>query len=639
MSWLFNESVSTYVTFGAAEFPDGDWTIGGWMKSAGNAGTGYQYFLSWGTVDATPDFNLYYIEASAPTSANQIKAVALDSGGWGQNSSLEWISEHTTKPGANTNWRHVIIMRRSDLVVIYIDGVSGTTRDGEPGLISLASDMFFGVRSDLNVDRCFGGRMAEWSFWTRALEDWEIKALAGADGFVRTKPSELPNTTGRGWYLPMRNSFTEEWGALPVTNHGSSTDSEHPIEESRYYPSFDEDCLAWWRNESGALGIDASGHGHNRLTTNVTAETTDFMEGAGSSEFAGSGSTSGLWTGHMTDDYPFKNGFTNRVFSATFWIKLSALQGGGTYSYAYVSWNSIWILVYNDGSGTRIAFVNWYGGGNYEIDQHDSVLSVDTWYHVAVTFDASLNWRIRIWDDTAQEILGTDKTGTKAGLTDLNSGDANVGHDVSGLLDDYLIFKRALSVEDIDKIRDQTFGAGAVPQNIQITIDDGVGITDAEVKALQAMRTISDTLGIFDSFSSVSEVIRVFSETTGLSDSVAKVFNADRTIADSIGLTDQVIRLMVISRVITDNMGLSDGVALDRLITIAESMGMQDQMGRLVDFARVEMDGIGMSDFVSKVSEMLRVVDDGVTINDQAQVTLSDVFRAVWAFIMLKKGQ
>ena len=72
------------------------------------------------------------------------------------------------------------------------------------------------------------------------------------------------------------------------------------------------------------------------------------------------------------------------------------------------------------------------------------------------------NWRIRIFDATAGAILGSDATGVTI-LPNPDASSFDVGGtgslgSVYGNLDDIQIWKRALSVADIDAIRAGTFG-------------------------------------------------------------------------------------------------------------------------------------------------------------------------------------
>jgi len=229
-----------------------------------------------------------------------------------------------------------------------------------------------------------------------------------------------------------------------------------------YNPAADTNCQAWWRLEDGALTADSSGKGNTLTNSGVTAGTDDFREGSACGAWSAAASASmQIDSGDLSEGYPFRPGSDNRVLSICLWMKLASLPGPASYFYAYVKWLSVWVLVYNDGAGVHIALVSWYnGGGNYQIVLHESSLSAGRWYHVGVTYDGDAgDYRIRVWDDGAGEVLGSDKVGAFANVPDVDVNNVAIGYAYDGLLDDYLVFSRVLSIAEIDGIRGQTFGA------------------------------------------------------------------------------------------------------------------------------------------------------------------------------------
>jgi len=83
---------------------------------------------------------------------------------------------------------------------------------------------------------------------------------------------------------------------------------------------------------------------------------------------------------------------------------------------------------------------------------------------VGVTFNGDTGaYRIRIWDDGAQAILGTDKTGTKANVPDIGSSDVNLGYNNDGLLDEMAVFNDVLTSNEIDQIRQGAQGSSEEP--------------------------------------------------------------------------------------------------------------------------------------------------------------------------------
>jgi hypothetical protein len=230
-----------------------------------------------------------------------------------------------------------------------------------------------------------------------------------------------------------------------------------------YNPAADADCQAWWRFEDGTLTLDSSGKGNTLTNNGVSANTVDRREGSACGAWVSSESDNmGIDSANLSEGYPFRPGSANRIISICFWMKLASFPSPGSYFYVYVKWLSVWVLVYNDGTGVYVALVSWFSsGGNYEIVLHESPVSTGVWYHVGVTYNGNTGaYRIRIWNDGPGEILGSDKIGAFVNVPDVDANNISIGYGYDGLLDDYLVFSRVLSAEEIDGIRNQTFGSG-----------------------------------------------------------------------------------------------------------------------------------------------------------------------------------
>jgi len=228
----------------------------------------------------------------------------------------------------------------------------------------------------------------------------------------------------------------------------------------------DPHCVALYRFESGALTVDSKDGNTLTAYNNPIADTVDFREGAASVQLVKASSQYFARTDpDLNSGFPCKFGETNRSFTFCFWILPGAISsnayiisksadgGGAAYKQSYRIYLSadtkkITLLLVKDGT---------YSGSVFT---HNSELTCDGahWYHVAVSHDASNGGiRIRIWDDTAQAILGTDRTDTFAYT--LNVGDADfcigklITYYVDGNLDEVVVFNRVLSTDVIDLIR------------------------------------------------------------------------------------------------------------------------------------------------------------------------------------------
>ncbi|MBE3092819.1 MAG: LamG domain-containing protein [Chloroflexi bacterium] len=273
--------------------------------------------------------------------------------------------------------------------------------------------------------------------------------------------------------------------------------------------SGDDNCKAVWNLESEALITDSKGN--NTLTNQgiggVAEDTTNFKQGSCSGLFVKADSDrltiqdSGLDSG-----FPLKYGETNKTFSIPFWIKLSSkdvahwcinksLYSGGNYTF----------IIFVDAANKLTLYVS-ENGTAFNAYAHASALSVDTWYHVTVTYDGDGDdgYRIRIWDDTAGAILGTDKTGTASdifiGVASFALGYGNTAT-LNGNLDEVVVFNDVLSVAEIDAIRAGTYGAAA-GTTYPIALTDSLTLTDVfnneKINNLSQTETITltETLSI-----------------------------------------------------------------------------------------------------------------------------------------------
>lgn len=227
MSWYFDE-VDNYVTLAdhsALTFPNGDWTVAGWIKLPSNAGTTFKYFLSWGPALAASSWHLYVGEASCSTSTliNKLHFI-------GQTASVDYANgannPTTADVGASTTWQHVVIRftQATKTLQYFVNGSADHSWvvTGATGVIDRADALYFGSRAVSPTDRYFLGRLAEFAKWDAALSAGDITNLAG--GYA---PSLVP--TGLRWYTPMINDFSESVNGITVTAfNGAATDGDHP---------------------------------------------------------------------------------------------------------------------------------------------------------------------------------------------------------------------------------------------------------------------------------------------------------------------------------------------------------------------------------------------------------------------------
>lgn len=240
--------------------------------------------------------------------------------------------------------------------------------------------------------------------------------------------------------------------------------------------SSDANCKALWNFESGALTTDSKGGNTLTASTTPTEDTTNYKQGSCSAHFD-EGQNDRFYRNDADLDagYPYKNGDTNKKISLCLWFRLDAI-GEARYVYYKATtsnysmhvfiptWNKIQLKLSSNGT----SWTNTY--------EHATALSANVWYHLAITYEYSEgngNYRIRIWDDNAGAILGSDLTGSDAIDAFVGTGPVNISfpsatYDFHGNMDEMVVFNDILTTGEIDQIRAGTYGAVSAGQVISI---------------------------------------------------------------------------------------------------------------------------------------------------------------------------
>ena len=235
--------------------------------------------------------------------------------------------------------------------------------------------------------------------------------------------------------------------------------------------SSDDNCVALWRFESGALITDSKGG--NTLTDHgtVSESTVDYKEGACSADFiSGNSEYFSITDTDLDAGFPFRagDGTPNDDISLCFWIKPDVL-GDNDYIFSKydVGLNKRTFVAVIFSSEIQVN-IGWNGGNDGATYLFGTNLSTGKWYHVGITFqngssDTS-SLRIRIWDYDAGALLSADYTTSAAKTINIEDavlciadreGDADKLYD--GHVDELVVFKDILSVDEIDKIRSGTY--------------------------------------------------------------------------------------------------------------------------------------------------------------------------------------
>jgi len=252
------------------------------------------------------------------------------------------------------------------------------------------------------------------------------------------------------------------------------------IETGPYLPgndfASDPSCVALYKMETGALTTDSIDA--NTLTNSGVTANASCKEGAGSGEFEMANSDlMGRADADLSSDFPNKSGTSNLSFTICVWFYPYTLAddiGDNKYNY-----------LFSKGPDPR-DYQEWYIKlGQYAwysvIPLADPQLAVSAgafyagvpnrWYHLEWCFDAgTTTYVMRFWDDTAQAYLPddpctdilydpNDHPAANLGPFKIGSPPVIAEHDLcfDGLIDEFVVFNRALSTAEMTAIRVGTF--------------------------------------------------------------------------------------------------------------------------------------------------------------------------------------
>jgi len=205
---------STYMTIGdnaALSFPDGGFTLAGWIYLIPSPTRGY-YFYSHGTVQAVSSCNL-----AIASNGSLIAYVRSDAGVLKQ---VGWVVGAI----AAGNWYHICLRCAGDDLRLYKNGVqSGNSDSASWGGINPSGSLYLGARNDLNATKFFDGHIAEWAKWDRAISDVELAALAAGANPLRFRQYLR-------WHWSGRDELREDVAGLVITNYGSTLSDHPPVE-------------------------------------------------------------------------------------------------------------------------------------------------------------------------------------------------------------------------------------------------------------------------------------------------------------------------------------------------------------------------------------------------------------------------
>jgi hypothetical protein len=271
---------------------------------------------------------------------------------------------------------------------------------------------------------------------------------------------DITNPAAATWYIMLR-AYQTYSGVTLVATYGITPKGNN-------FAS-DPNCVALWRFESSKLTIDSIGT--NTLTNEgVDANTTDYQEGTASARFQNiQGDQMYILDAALSSNFPLRTGDATRKISVACWFKLNSLDTGtgeaaGRTLFSKYDVNKMSFSLRVNNEGRVVAFMGITDGTSYKFFTDTSTVIVPgRWYHVAATFnDADGFYRLRIFNQNASTV--TETTGTMNHKISAKDGTVRIGahrnanQKWDGLIDEMAVFNDVLTLQEIDKIRQGTYG-------------------------------------------------------------------------------------------------------------------------------------------------------------------------------------
>jgi hypothetical protein len=215
----------------------------------------------------------------------------------------------------------------------------------------------------------------------------------------------------------------------------------------------DPDLKALWQFEPDNFTKDTISTNTLVAFNEPVASVTDFKEGAGCVNLERVSNQYFKTTdSNLSSGFPFK-GVAPTVQTATFcfWVKFESVD----YNRGTIFWKG------QSNTGLRLSAYNSTLLGGWNSETHTfTALSINRWYHMAVKLDGPNKiFNIRIWDDSTQTVdnYNWSPSGVYVPPTPAIDwyigGYPTSGYYMDGMLDEFLVFSRLLTDEELDGLR------------------------------------------------------------------------------------------------------------------------------------------------------------------------------------------
>lgn len=227
----------------------------------------------------------------------------------------------------------------------------------------------------------------------------------------------------------------------------------------------DSDLVALWKMDDGTNFTDSSGNGN---TMSGSASTPyHCAEGVSCVQFSAAGTQKATITdGNLSAGFPGKNGVAEKDFSICLWARPASI--GVSTRGIITKWDSTtntrsWAVSLNVIGQPRFQIGYTNGTLAYSVTAN-ATLSLETWYHIGCTYDATTKGMVLRVHHEDGTLIG-NYTGTVPGAMASTTYQVNAGlintaatNHYDGKLDEVVIINRKLTTTDIDNIFSGRFG-------------------------------------------------------------------------------------------------------------------------------------------------------------------------------------
>ena len=482
----FGNSISlggtSYVTLpaGLVSSLSGNFSIASWVYMNANG--------MWARVFDFGSSTTVYMYLAPASGGNTIRYGITTSSSAGE----QTINGPVLSPGA---WHHVAVTLSGNTGTLYVDGAAVGTNSSmtlKPSSLGSTTQNYIGKSQW--PDPYLNGRVDDFRIYSRALTNAEIIALSNPEGVPPSAPTGLTATSGHN---QIGLNWTPVLGAISYTVK-RATVSGGPystIASPTTFSYTDATAINGITYYYVVAVVSAVGQGVNSFEVSATpSELLAYLKfnetsGTNAADSSGNGNnrtlaTGATWAAGKINNAVLLNGSSGYVSLPAGVV--STLNDFSVSTWVYVNANSTWARLFDFGTGTTTyMFLAPASGGNtvrYAITtgsgeqpiNSPAVLSPSAWHHVAVTLSGTTG---TLYVDGAA--VGTNSSMTlkpsNLGNTTLNYIGKSQFPDpyLNGRVDDFRIYRRALSASEISTLFTSNGGVPAAPASVTATPSSG----------------------------------------------------------------------------------------------------------------------------------------------------------------------